>query len=179
MSPYKSSLGGPETQHGSPIAKPSHPLWLLATFVVSYMLNIAVAKANIFWMPDFLALTLVYWTIKYPRHISMSVAFFCGLLMDVHNGSVLGQQPLAYVTLSYLAFLLHRRIPWFNLVGQAFHILPLLLISQVVVLLIRLWFDGLWPGAEYFLQSFSGALLWPLLCLILSWPELRTDDNVL
>ena len=54
------------------------------------------------------------------------------------------------------------------------HILPLLLVSQLVVLMIRLWFDGLWPGFPWFLQSFTGALLWPAASLILSLPERRS-----
>ena len=53
-------------------------------------------------------------------------------------------------------------------------ILPLLLVSQLVVLMIRLWFDGLWPGFPWFLQSFTGALLWPAASLILSLPERRS-----
>ena len=46
--------------------------------------------------------------------------------------------------------------------------------SQLVVLMIRLWFDGLWPGFPWFLQSFTGALLWPAASLILSLPERRS-----
>ena len=143
-------------------------------FLISYLLNLASSTANVLWLPDPLALTLIYWTIHHPRHVGMTIAFICGLLMDVQNGSVLGQQALAYVILSYSAYSLHRRLPWFGLAGQALHILPLLLVSQLVVLMIRLWFDGLWPGFPWFLQSFTGALLWPAASLILSLPERRS-----
>ena len=83
-------------------------------------------------------------------------------LMDVLNGSVLGQQALAFVTLCYFTTTLARRISWFGPFGQSLHILPLLLLSQVLVMLVRLWFDGLWPGWEWFLQSLTGAAIWPL-----------------
>ena len=82
--------------------------------------------------------------------------------MDVLNGSVLGQQALAFVTLCYFTTTLARRISWFGPFGQSLHILPLLLLSQVLVMLVRLWFDGLWPGWEWFLQSLTGAAIWPL-----------------
>lgn len=161
------STGG----HSRHLPLPAHPLWILFTFIVSYLLSLAESYSNIVWLPDLMALTLVYWTVHQPRLVGMTIAFICGLLMDVHNGSVLGQQSLSYVVLAYLAFLMHRRLPWFNLVGQALHIFPILLIAQVVVLLIRLWFDGLWPGIPWFFQSLTGAILWPVISLALSFPQ--------
>ena len=104
----------------------------------------------------------------------MTIAFICGILMDVANGSVLGQQALAYVTLAYLAFNLHRRLPWFDLIGQALHVLPMLLLAQVLVMLVRLWFDGLWPGWIWFMQSLTGTCLWPLWSMLLS---MRRREN--
>lgn len=162
---------------GSQLPKQTHPVWIVGSFFVSYLLNLAETTANVLWLPDFLALTLIYWTVHDPRHVGMTIAFICGLLMDIHTGSVLGQTALAYVIMSYAAFSLHRRLPWFGLVGQALHILPLLLISQLVVLAVRLWFDGLWPGLPWFLQSFTGAVLWPAVSLVLSWPERRAEER--
>ena len=45
-------------------------------------------------------------------------------------------------------------------------------------MLVRLWFDGLWPGFSWFLQSFTGALLWPLWSWLMSTPQRRSaaDD---
>ena len=36
-------------------------------------------------MPDFLALVLVFWNVHQPRRVGVGVAFFFGLLMDVHQ----------------------------------------------------------------------------------------------
>lgn len=154
MKQYK-TLDMNDGRGGEHIQTHARPLWIISTFLISYLLNLASSTANVLWLPDPLALTLIYWTIHHPRHVGMTIAFICGLLMDVQNGSVLGQQALAYVILSYSAYSLHRRLPWFGLAGQALHILPLLLVSQLVVLMIRLWFDGLWPGFPWFLQSFT------------------------
>ena len=89
-------------------------------------------------------------------------------------GTVLGQQSLAYVTLCYLTFALSRRLPSFDLFGQSLHILPVLLISQLFVMLVRLWFDGLWPGWEWFLASVTGALLWGIWTKLLTPRALRS-----
>ena len=176
MKQYK-TLDLNEGRGGDHIQPPARPLWITSTFLISYLFNLACSTADVLWLPDPLALTLIYWTIHHPRHIGMTIAFVCGLLMDVQNGSVLGQQALAYIILSYSAYSLHRRLPWFSLFGQALHVLPLLLMSQVVVLMIRLWFDGLWPGFPWFLQSFTGAILWPIASLLLSLPERRSLDR--
>lgn len=156
----------PIPQNTTELATPAPVSWIILTFVLSYLLNLSLSRYA--WTPDFLALSMVFWVVHQPRRVGMTVAFVCGILMDVHNGSVLGQQALVYVILTYCAFSLHRRLPWFNLVGQALHVLPLLLLSQVIVLFFRLWFDGLWPGFGWFLQSFAGAILWPLWVAILS-----------
>ena len=94
--------------------------------------------------------------------------------MDALFGTVLGQQSLAYVTLCYLTFALSRRLPSFDLFGQSLHILPVLLISQLFVMLVRLWFDGLWPGWEWFLASGTGALLWGIWTKLLTPRALRS-----
>ncbi len=166
------SLSEPGHQHRH-LPPPAHPMWIFATLFFSYGLNLMFSLFNQVWLPDVLALTLAYWAIYQPRVVGMTIAFVCGLLMDVHNGSVLGQQSLAYVTLTYLALMMHRRVTWFGAGGQALHILPILLISQLIVLLIRLWFDGLWPGISWFSQSFTGALMWPLVMWALSSPQRR------
>ncbi len=165
----------------SGIGRPAHPLWIIITFIIAYLTTLALSTVHVLWVPDVLALTLLYWTVRYPRHIGMTIAFFCGILSDIHTGSVLGQQALAYVILSFSALIIHRRMSWFSIAGQAMHILPILFIAQIVVLLVRLWFDGLWPGLPWFLQSLTGALLWPVIAFIYSWPErhVSTDNRTL
>ncbi len=61
-------------------------------------------------MPDFVALVLLFWNVHQPRKVGMGIAFFLGLLMDVHNASLLGEHALAYTLLSYGAITIHRRV---------------------------------------------------------------------
>ena len=94
MKQYK-TLDMNDGRGGEHIQTHARPLWIISTFLISYLLNLASSTANVLWLPDPLALTLIYWTIHHPRHVGMTIAFICGLLMDVQNGSVLGQQALA------------------------------------------------------------------------------------
>ena len=61
------------------------------------------------------------------------MGFVFGLLMDVGLGAAMGQHALAYVVLAYLANSLARRVLWFPAWQQALHVLPLLLLSQVLM----------------------------------------------
>lgn len=157
------------------LRRPASGRWILFTFVCSYILNIATMGGNLMWLPDFLAVTLAYWCIRQPRNVGMLVAFTCGILMDVLTGSVLGQQALAYVTLAYLAYALHRRVPWFGPIGQALHVLPLFFIAQLTVLIVRLWLDNILPDPLWLLQSVTSALIWPLWSYLLQTAQRRNE----
>ena len=157
---------------GSRMEHPASKSWIFFTFLLAFVLCIVFGE--IFWAPDFVALTLIFWTLREPDRVGFLTAFICGILMDALFGTVLGQQSLAYVTLCYLTFALSRRLPSFDLFGQSLHILPVLLISQLFVMLVRLWFDGLWPGWEWFLASVTGALLWGIWTKLLTPRALRS-----
>ena len=156
----------PIPQNTTELATPAPVSWIILAFVLSYLLNLSLSRYA--WTPDFLALSMVFWVVHQPRRVGMTVAFVCGILMDVHNGR---RSRAAGARLRHphvLRLLAAPKTAWFNLVGQALHVLPLLLLAQVIVLLFRLWFDGLWPGFGWFLQSIAGAILWPLWVAILS-----------
>ena len=75
---------------------------------------------------------------------------------------------------------LSRRILWFPLVQQALHVLPLLLATQLVMVVTRLVGGADFPGWGYFLGSFSGALLWFPLTFMLLLPQyqpIEKDEN--
>ena len=54
------------------------------------------------WMPDLLALVLVFWSVHQPLRVGIGAAFVFGLLMDVHQAALLGQHALAYTALELL-----------------------------------------------------------------------------
>jgi rod shape-determining protein MreD len=147
-----------------------------ATIALAYVLN--VSRLSSFpWAPDFLAVTLVFWTVREPRITGVLLPFLLGILMDVFDGAILGQHALSYMCLCFCAHLLERRIPWFTPVGQALHLLPIFLITQAIVLFIRYWMGGVFPGWIWFLQSFANALIWPIASHFLLMPQRRTQNK--
>jgi len=95
------------------ILLPVSPLFIFFSLFCAVLLNM-LPWGRFFAAPDFVALTLVFWGVHQPRKVGIGTAFFLGLLMDVHDASLLGENALAYTLLSYFAIMLHRRILWFR-----------------------------------------------------------------
>jgi rod shape-determining protein MreD len=127
-------------------------------------------------LPDMLAVTLVFWNVHQPRRVGIGAAFFFGLLMDVHQGAVLGQHAEAYTLLSFLAITMHRRLLWFGLAEQALQILPVFIVAHAVSLVVRLLSSGSFPGWPLLLAPLFEALLWPVISWILLAPQRRAPD---
>jgi len=131
-------------------------------------------------IPDWVALVLAIWCIREPLRVGMGAGFVFGLLVDVGHGAAMGQHALAYVVLGYVANSAARRVLWFPLWQQALHLLPLFLLVQGLMLVVRLLAGAEFPGWPYFLSSFSSALLWTPLSVLLMLPQYQPvdrDDN--
>jgi rod shape-determining protein MreD len=126
--------------------------------------------------PDFLALTLLYWCIHHPRRVGFAAGWLLGIAMDVAEASLLGEHALAYTLLVYAGISFHRRVQMFGLGQQVLHVLPLLLLAQAVVLLVRMAAGADFPGPLYFVPSISGAALWPLLAVLFELPQRPRAD---
>jgi rod shape-determining protein MreD len=128
-------------------------------------------------MPDFVALALVFWSVHQPRRVGIGAAFVFGLLMDVHQGALLGQHALAYTLLSFFAIAIHRRLLWFSVPEQALQILPLFAAAHLVSVLVRLVSGGVFPGWGLLLAPLFESLLWPMVSLALLAPQRRAPDR--
>ena len=155
-------------------------MWFVyTTFFVALFLNY-IPTGHLPAVPDFVALVLAFWCVREPLKIGIGAGFVFGLLTDIGVGAALGQHAFAYVLVAYAANELSRRVLWFTPVEQALHVLPLLLLSQLLMVLVRLLAGAEFPGWSYFLSSFSSALLWMPLSLLLLLPQLQPverDDN--
>jgi rod shape-determining protein MreD len=127
-------------------------------------------------MPDVLAVGLVFWNVHQPRRVGVGSAFAFGLLMDVHQGALLGQHALAYTLLSYAAIAVHRRLLWFGVVEQALQVLPVFLAAHLVSLAVRMLAGGMFPGWWLLAAPVVEALLWPLTTVLLLAPQRRAPD---
>ncbi len=160
---------------GEDLLLPANPLFVWFTLIVAFLLNL-VPLGRVAAMPDFVALVLVFWNVHQPRRVGIGAAFVFGLLMDVHDGAVLGQHALAYSLLSFFAITIHRRLLWFTVPSQAAQILPLFVAAHAVSLAVRLVAGGMFPGWTLLFAPLAEAALWPLATWVLLAPQRRPPD---
>ena len=164
---------------GQQLLLPANPLFIFTSLIVALFVNMVAnisLVGNAAWMPDFLALVLVFWCVHQPRWIGIGIAFFFGVVMDVHEASLLGQHALTFTALSFMAVMIHRRLLWFSVPSQAMQVLPIFAVAHVLDLLVRMMAGGLFPGWDIFAAPIIEALLWPVVSVILLAPQRRAPD---
>jgi rod shape-determining protein MreD len=157
------------------ILRQVNPWFILVTCFLGLIANMAPVSGLVLVLrPDFLALVILYWCIQEPRYMGVGIAWILGLVMDVADATVFGQHALAYAVLAYAAEYFRRRVLRFPLWQQAPQVGVLLLVCAALVLLVRFVGGAPIPGWTYFVPSIVGALLWPLLSVLLQWPQRPT-----
>ena len=158
------------------ILLPVSPLFIAFSLTCAFMLNL-LPWGRWIGAPDFVALVLVFWGIHQPRKVGIGVAFCMGLLMDVHDATLLGENALAYTLLSYVAIMIHRRVLWFPVLTQALHVFPLLLLAQAIQSLVHVFATGRFGGWLHFVESAVAVALWPVISWLLLAPQRRAVDR--
>src|SRR5512137_2321153 len=154
---------------------PVNPFFIALTLLASVLLQMLPVGRHPS-SPDLLALVLVFWNVHQPRRVSVGLAFAFGLVMDVHQGAVLGQHALAYTLLSFFAITIHRRLLWFGVIEQALQIAPVFFAAHAISLLVRMIAGGMFPGWWLLLAPALEALLWPVVTVLLLAPQRRAPD---
>lgn len=112
--------------------------------------------------PDFVLLVLLYWMLRAPHLCNIGTAWVAGLLIDLANGNLFGQNALAYVVTAFLAVVYQRRLILFTVLQQSSYVFLLLLVNQLTLLLLKLFTGGQELSWLYFVSCLSSLLLWHL-----------------
>ena len=162
---------------GRPLLLPANPKFIAVSFVLALLLHMWLGLLGWYWLPDVLAIVLVFWTVHQPRRVGLVLAFLLGLALDVHESALLGQNALSYVVLSGLATVAQRRMHWFPLREQALQILPLFVAAALVEWLTRLVVQDAWPSWSQLPGPLLQATLWPLVGTLLLAPQRRAFER--
>jgi rod shape-determining protein MreD len=160
---------------GQQLLLPANPLFIWSSLIVAMVANM-LPLGRVAWMPDLLALTLVFWSVHQPLRVGIGAAFLFGIAMDVHQAALLGQHALAYTALSFFAITIHRRLLWFTVPSQAVQVLPLFAAAHAIELAIRMIAGGVFPGLSLLLAPVIESLLWPIVSIVLLAPQRRAPD---
>lgn len=160
---------------GQQLLLPANPVFIWGSLLLAMVTNM-VPLGRTPWMPDLLALVLVFWSVHQPLRVGIVAAFTFGLAMDVHQTGLLGQHALAYTALSYFAITIHRRLLWFSVPSQALQVLPLFVAAHAIQLAVRMMAGGTFPGMSVLLAPVIESLLWPVVSIVLLAPQRRAPD---
>jgi len=119
------------------------------------------------WRPAWVAMVLIYWCMALPNRVGIGIAWCLGLLLDVQQGALLGQNALGLALIAYFIIQIHKRFRIFPLVQQS------CLIGFIIIfyLLIASWINGIMgippKSWVYWMPAFTSMVLWPWLFVIL------------
>jgi rod shape-determining protein MreD len=125
------------------------------------------------YRPDWVAMTLIYWSMVLPRSYGVGTAWLAGIALDVAQGTLLGQHALALSLIAYMTVKFHlqlRVFPWSQMTAV---VLALLALYQFILF----WINGVAgtyaPAVTYWGPVVTGTLLWPLVSLVFSGVRFR------
>ena len=137
---------------------------ILAFIVAAINLPHLIELISPFW----LLLFFVYWLIYSNSEGIYRFAFILGILLDVFQGGILGQNALALVISS--AFILSVKKSFFvsNLTTQQVYIFIASLIYLALFLMTHIAVQGIQIQWLVVLTPFTGAILWPAVRFLLA-----------
>lgn len=142
---------------------------LLKITVLAFIVG-AIALPSLIEMvsPFWLLLFFIYWLIYSESNGIYSSAFVLGILLDVFQGGILGQNALALVISS--AFILSVKKSFFvsNLTTQQVYVFIASLIYLIVFLITHISVQGLQIQWLVLFVPFTGAILWPVVRFLLA-----------
>lgn len=125
--------------------------------------------------PDWLALLVIFWTMQLPRTWSVGTAWIIGIVLDVSQGTLLGQHALTLCVVAFVTVRFHLLMRVFPLPQMTATVLPLLALYQFLLF----WINGVAgidaPSVTYWGPVISGTLVWPVVMMFLSGMRYRTQ----
>jgi rod shape-determining protein MreD len=137
---------------------------ILAFILGSISLPTILELVSPFWLLMF----FIYWLIYSDSNGIFSAAFILGILLDVLQGAILGQNALALIITS--AFILREKQSFFvsNLTTQQVYVFIASLIYLILFLMTHIVVHGLQIQWFIIFVPLTGALMWPVVRFLLA-----------
>ncbi len=138
------------------------------SLILAFMLTaMPLPEWAVNWRPAWVAMVLIYWNMALPDRVGIGIGWLLGLLLDVQQGTVLGQNALGLAVIAYITLRSHQRIRVFPLVQQAILVCSYVLLFKLLVLWIK-GMMGLPPQHwTFWMPALTSMLLWPWLFIVL------------
>ena len=110
--------------------------------------------------PYWLALVVAYWVLENPDRAGLGFAFMAGLIADIAQGAILGEQALRMVILAFILDRFRTRLRFFPVWQQALVMGGLLINDRIVSAIVHVLVSAPQADAMYWLSPLTGALMW-------------------
>jgi len=151
---------------------------VIVTIIVALMLSVVPLPDGAQpFRPDWVALILIYWAMMLPRTWSVGSAWIIGLLLDVAQGTILGQHALALCIVVYVTVRFHLLMRVFPPQQLTATIFALLALYQFLLF----WINGVAgigvSSVYYWGPVITGTLFWPVVMMLLSGARMRVQPG--
>ena len=156
----------------------SRQLPALMSFVVGLMLTIMpLPEAAEAFRPNWLAMLVIFWTMQLPHTWSVGTAWIVGIVLDVSQGTLLGQHALALCCVAFIIVRFHLLMRVFPIPQLTAAVFPILVMYQFLLF----WVNGV-AGVDaslivYWGPVISSTILWPVIMIFLSSLRYRTPSG--
>lgn len=154
----------------------SWPLWVVVLAAISLEV-LPLPQFTDPLRPPFVAITVIYWTMMWPRRFGLGAAFVVGLMLDVLHGALLGQNALALSIVAYLTLRFHLQIRIFPMWQLTMTVFALLTINAFI----QFWIEGVaqvaLAGFSRWTQVMVGAVLWPPLMAVMDRVRVQIETR--
>ncbi len=151
---------------------------VIVTIIVSLMLMVVPLPDSVEpFRPDWVALTLIYWAMMMPRTWSVGNAWLVGIVLDVAQGTILGQHALAMCFIVFVTVRFHLLMRVFPMQQLAATVFAILALYQFVLF----WINGVAgvdvEAVSYWGPVITGTLFWPVVAMLLRGVRLRVQHG--
>lgn len=139
-----------------------------ATFFIAIVLTLLPMPDWTIWMrPAWVLMVLIYWVMMLPHRINVGTAWFMGIILDILNGTLLGEHALALSFSCYIVARMYSRLRMFPLIQQSCCVFLLVLLYQFILYCIQGFIGDLPNSKLYWSASLTSMFLWPWVFSIL------------
>jgi rod shape-determining protein MreD len=155
----------------------SRSLFFLTITAAALLSSLPLPELLLPFKPYWVALVMIYWSLETKDMISLGLAFFIGLMVDILSTSLMGLHGLSLVVMVFLVQRFRSRLRFFPPWQQALSVLGLLVNDRIILIWITALLGEPIPTWEYWLPPLVGMVLWPWLFLLLDRIRARTRKH--
>jgi len=150
--------------------------YIIISLLIGFMLTILPLPAWATWYrPAWMALFIIYWSSRISPTLTLSVAWLSGIIIDALYGTLLGEHAFVLTLIAYLSIRIQSKLSLFPVIQQAFAVLLLILLYQLILTIIQGMLGELTQAAYFWMPAVTSTLMWPWVLLI--FRSLPTDKT--